>query len=146
MSCVLRVRGADFAVDRFLAESPLKPVAVFRKGQPQWPTANPGGPKLNGSGFHVVTSEAEFSMLPAQVTDAIRFLQRNRSELSRLNAFPGVERISLDFGIEERDIAAQSESFPPELLRLIGDLGIWLEFTLYPVHEGVASEQNPGKR
>jgi len=50
----------------------------------------------------------------------------------RLVGFPGVENVSVDFGIEERDVAAQSERFPPNLLRMLGSLGIWLEFTLYP--------------
>jgi hypothetical protein len=53
----------------------------------------------------------------------------------RLVAFLGVERVSLDFGIEERDIAAQSERFPPNLLRILGNLGIFLEFTLYPLQK-----------
>ena len=42
------------------------------------------------------------------------------------------EKVSLDFGIEERDMAAQRERVPPNLLRIVGNLGIWLEFTLYP--------------
>jgi hypothetical protein len=41
------------------------------------------------------------------------------------------EKVSLDFEIEERDMAAQRERFPPNLLRIVGNLGIWLEFTLY---------------
>jgi hypothetical protein len=31
------------------------------------------------------------------------------------------EKVSLDFGIEERDMAAQRERFPPNLLRIVGD-------------------------
>jgi hypothetical protein len=67
-----------------------------------------------------------------QIADAVRFVEQNQAELARLVAFPGVESVSLDFGIEERDMAAQSERFPPNLLRVVGNLGIWLEFTLYP--------------
>ena len=67
-----------------------------------------------------------------QVADAVRFVEQNQAELARLVAFPGVEKVSLDFGIEERDMAAQSERFPANLLRVMGNLGIWLEFTLYP--------------
>ncbi|HEY6466033.1 MAG TPA: hypothetical protein VIY69_08585 [Candidatus Acidoferrales bacterium] len=132
MSCVLRVRGADFAVDTFLTNSSLKPVAVFRRGQPQSPAANPTGRKLDASGFHTVVSEADFSKLQTQIADAVRFLEESHTELSRLRVFRGIDVISLDFGIEERDVAAQSERFPPKLLSLLGDLGIWLEFTLYP--------------
>jgi hypothetical protein len=132
MSCVLRAKGVSFAVDEFLARSALKPIAIFRRGEPRLPKSQPEGPKLNASGFHVVASEADFSNLQVQIADAIHFLEQNQGELTRLVAFPGVETLSLDFGIEERDVAAQSERFPPNLLRIVGHLGIWLEFTLYP--------------
>lgn len=132
MSCVLRARGVEFAVDEFLAGSSLKPIAIFRKGLPQWPEVNPAGQKLSASGFHVSVSEAGFPDVKAQIADALDFFQQNRQELSRLIAFPGIERVWVDFGIEERDVAAQHESFPPNLLSLAGDLGIWIDFTLYP--------------
>lgn len=109
MSCVLRAKGVSFAVDEFLARSALKPIAIFRRGEPRLPKSQPEGPKLNASGFHVVASEADFSNLQVQIADAIHFLEQNQGELTRLVAFPGVETLSLDFGIEERDVAAQSE-------------------------------------
>lgn len=132
MSCVLRVRGADFAVDEFLSTSTLKPMVVVRRGQPQYPRS--GGRIPDASGFHAVASEADFSKLQAQIADAIQFLEKNQRELGHLVRFPGVDRVSLDFGIEERDVAVQSKCFPPELLRLTGNLGVWLEFTLYPTY------------
>jgi len=135
MSCVLRARGASFAVEEFLTASTLKPIMVVRRGQPQWPNSPPGSPIPNESGFHTIASEADFSNLQGQITDAVHYLEQNRNELERLVAFPGVERVSLDFGIEERDIAAQSERFPPNLLCILGNLGIFLEFTLYPYQE-----------
>lgn|SRR5690348_6818028 len=141
MSCVLRAGGVDFAVDTFLSTSTLRPVAVFRKGQPQYPTVKPVGPRLEVSGLHIVVSEADFSMLQAQVADAIEFLEQNRTELSHLKAFPGIEEMTLDFGIEEREVAAQRERFPPKLLGLLGELGIWLAFTLYPAQEADAPKR-----
>ena len=135
MSCVLRARGANFAIDDFLAASTLKPIAIFRRGQPQRPKVPPGSPIPNESGFHTDVSGADFSNLPVQIADALQFLQQNQGELARLIAFPGVQKVSLDFGIEERDMTAQSERFPPNLLSILGNLGIWLEFTLYPPQE-----------
>ena len=132
MSCVLRASGVDFAVDEFLAGSAISPIAVFRRGEPRLPASQPEGPKLSASGLHIVVSDADFSKLRVQIEDAIHFLEQNRSELARLVAFPGVGNVSLDFGIEERGVAAQSEHFPPNLLRIAGNLGIWLKFTLYP--------------
>jgi len=130
MSCVLRARGANFAVDEFLSTSTLKPIVVARRGQPLYSKSRSRIP--DASGFYAVASEADFSRLQVQIEEAVQFLEHNQSELLRLVAFPGVDRVSLDFGIEERDVPAQKERFPPKLLRLAGDLGVWLEFTLYP--------------
>ncbi len=85
------------------------------------------------------------------------FVEQNRDELARLVGFPGVENVPIDFGIEQRDVAAQNGRFPPHLLGMLeavakllrrpldsatyaggkgvlqpvlGDLGIALEFTL----------------
>jgi hypothetical protein len=135
MSCVLRARGANFAVDEFLSRSTLRPIVIARRGQPQYPGISTARAIPNDSGFHAVASEADFSDVKVQITEAIYFLQKNESELARLIAFPGVERVSLDFGIAEREVAAQSESFPPELLRIAGNLGVWIEFTMYPCHD-----------
>lgn len=93
MSCVLRVKGTNFAVDKFLAESSLKAIAVFRKGEPRAPEASPTGKQFSASGFHVVASEADFSMFQAQIADAIQFLEQNQVELHRLAGYPEVEKI-----------------------------------------------------
>jgi hypothetical protein len=135
MSCVLRARGSDFAVDDFLSTSTLKPIVIARRGQPQYPNISTTSAIPNDSGLHIVASEADFSEVNVQIADSIYFLEQNSSELARLIAFPGVERVSLDFGIEERETAAQRECFPPELLRIAGNLGVWIEFTLYPPNQ-----------
>jgi hypothetical protein len=129
--CVLRARGSNFAVDEFLAESSLQPITVFHRGQRQSSESRP----VITSGFHSDVSGADFSNLQSQIADAVEFIEKNQGELERLVGFPGVENVSVDFGIEERDVAAQSERFPPKLLTMLGSLGIWLEFTLYPCQE-----------
>ena len=136
MSCVLRAKGVNFAVDEFLAGSPLKPMAIFRRGElPRYGDSQPDGPKPSFSGFNLSASDADFSEVQLQIANAIHFLEQNQAELARLVAFPGVESVYLDFGIEERNVAAQTECFPPKLLSILGKLGVWLEFTLYPGHE-----------
>jgi hypothetical protein len=128
MPCVLRARGSSFAVDEFLAASSLRPITVFHRGQKQSSKSRP----MPASGFHADVSAADFSNLQGQIADAVQFVEQNRGELARLVGFPGVEDVSVDFGIEERDVPAQSERFPPNLLRAMGSLGISLAFTLYP--------------
>ena len=131
MSCVLRARGSSFAVDEFLAASSLQPITVFHRGEKQSSKSRP----MTAAGFHAVVSAADFANLQGQIADAVQFVQQNQDELARLVGFPGVENVSVDFGIEERDVAAQSERFPPNLLGMLGSLGISLEFTLYPCEQ-----------
>jgi len=133
--CVFRVSGAHFDVDQFLGKSLWLPPAIFRAGEPRFPASQPKGPILEQSGFNLNVSDAEFSELHRQIHDAILFLRSNEKELVRLRDFPGVEGMCLDFGIEERDVPAQSEAFPPELLFLLGQMGISLAFTLYPTQD-----------
>jgi hypothetical protein len=38
----------------------------------------------------------------------------------------------LDFAIERRDVAVQCDYFPPDLVRIAGELGIGLMPSLYP--------------
>lgn len=127
MPCVLRARGSSFAVEEFLVGSSLRPITVFHRGERQSSKSRP----MTDSGFHADISAADFSNLRVQIADAVKFVEQNQDELARLVGVPGVERVSVDLGIEERDVAAQKERFPPNLLRLLGSLGIGLECTLY---------------
>ena len=43
----------------------------------------------------------------------------------------GVEQLTLDFGIADREVAAQFDYFPPELLLAAGQLGIGIEISRY---------------
>jgi hypothetical protein len=131
--CVLRAAGEEFAVDEFLRTSNLAPLITCRKGTSRFPDVSARLDRY--SGFNIAVSDANFSDLQSQISDAVQFLQRNAQELRRLLAFPGVTSVALDFPIAERDVAAQSETFPAILLKLLGDLRIELSFTLYPAEQ-----------
>lgn len=89
------------------------------------------------SGFNLRVSEAEFSDLNQQQSDALAFLQKYERELKLLAAFPRVEDVVLDFGVEDRDVAAQADYFPPDLLCRMGLLNIGLVISRYPRDEPV---------
>jgi len=108
MSCMFRATGLDFAVDKFLQQSTLIPDSVWRRGERRLAKR-----VHEGSGFSMVASHADMSNLQQQVEDAIPFLKANQVELEQLQNFPGIERIYLDFGIEDRDVAVQCDYFPP---------------------------------
>ena len=75
--------------------------------------------------------------------DAIEFLTHNKTQLHQIMSLPGVEG-ALDFGIVWRDVAFQCDYFPPELIRIAGELGLGIELSQYPPSESVdcESEQN----
>src|SRR5260370_9405452 len=128
MSCVLRAYGANFDVDFFLKDSLLKPLIVYHCGKPRFPNSR----RDEVSGMNIRVSIREFSDLRGQIDDAIRFLSNNDQELQRLRDFPGLEEMELDFPIEERDVAVQSDAFPAQMLSLLGGLRISLVVSRYP--------------
>jgi len=141
MSCTLRAGGPDFDIDSFLTTSTLTPCAVFRRGQPKFPESNPNGRLCETSSFNVGVSDAEFGDEKNQTQDAMIFLDKNENELKRLSEFPGVEVVQLDFAIYiAADAFSQSYCLPPNLLALIGRLGIELCISCYAEPE---EEPNP---
>ena len=134
--CVLRASGEAFDVDAFLSGSPLQPYKVFHRGEPRLPRSHPEGPQHATSGINIQVSEAPWSDLPSQISDAERFLETHREELQRLAESPGVVDLTLDFPINLRidgaSVVAQFDRFPASLTRLAGHLGIALELSIYP--------------
>lgn len=125
MSCIFRVVGSDFDVDAFLNDFALTPYRVFHKGERR------GEKSIHEQcGFTMVASDAEMEEPPQQVRDAIEFLKANQVELEKLRHVPGVT-MCLDFGIADRDVVVQCDRFPPELLRLAGNLEIGIEISHY---------------
>ncbi|PYQ25184.1 MAG: hypothetical protein DMF81_03240 [Acidobacteria bacterium] len=128
MSCVLRAIGEEFDVDAFLATSPLRPDAVYRKGESVPGASGRGRPPL-ASGFHLAVGPAGLDDLTGQVREALAFLDEHEDELRRLNGFAGVDALTLDFAIRRREGATQIDIFPSELLWRAGALDIDLTVT-----------------
>jgi hypothetical protein len=129
---MLRVSGLKFDVDSFTATCNLEIDSVFRRGEPII-RSKPTGQAYERSGLRIVVSNAGVHDLPSQQRDAIEFLSAHANEVRGLAAFSGVEFIGLDFGIARRDVAAQSDTFSVELIRLAGECRIALSLTQYTV-------------
>ncbi|HEY3857560.1 MAG TPA: hypothetical protein VGO67_24525 [Verrucomicrobiae bacterium] len=82
------------------------------------------------SGFSLDVSNID-GELSGQIKDAIVFLRKHQSEISRLVGFPGVDDRRLDFGYDNRNAFVQCDYLPPELLALTGSLGVGIELSLY---------------
>jgi hypothetical protein len=139
MSCVLRASGTNFDVDEFLKTSSLDALTAFHRGAVQFPTSSVTF-KSEYSGMNVSVSTREVSDLRGQVKDAIEFLSNNDRELRRLRDFPGLQRMDLDFPIEDRDVMYQRDAFPHKLLSLLGELRIGLIVSRYPAHSGAEGQ------
>ncbi len=128
MSAVLRAAGRNFNVDAFVVASRLKPCRVYHRGKSRLP----GLPPDKESGLNVPVSTAGFAEFSKQVAEATEFLRTQTDEIRRLVTFPGVEGVTLDFGIERRDVAVQCDLLPAELIRIAGSLGLSIELSQYP--------------
>jgi hypothetical protein len=143
MPTVLRAYGAEFDVDAFVASTSLSVETVKRRGEPVFPASQPDGRRHEWSGVHIVSSEADFTEFARQVEESITFLQCNEDEIRRLCGFPGVEGVTLDFGIDRRDVWVQCDLLPAKLIRLAGSLGLDIEISHYP--PATASAHGEGK-
>jgi hypothetical protein len=139
MSCVLRASGTNFDVDEFLKTSSLDALTAFHRGALQFPSSSVTRTS-EYSGMNVSVSTHEVSDLRGQIQDAIEFLSKNDRELKRLRDFPGLQRMDLDFPIEDRDVVYQRDAFPHKLLSLLGTLRIGLIVSRYPAHSGVEGQ------
>lgn len=135
MSAVLRAYGDDFDVEAFLAGCTLPVCAVKRKGERVFSIGHPNERQYEQSGVHVSASDADFNEFPQQIEEATVFLRSNGEQLRRLCEFPGVEGVTLDFGIARRNVVLQCDHFPAELVQLAGSLGLSIELSQYPIEE-----------
>lgn len=142
---MLRVSGADFDVDQYLAQVEMS--AVVLKARRKGTRDRPGQKMVyEFSDVNMLVSNHEFSEVDAQIEDALTFLQTYAAELCLLATYSGVEDIVFDFGIEDRDVVAQADYFPPELLQRMGELRIGLVVSRYPRDvEGNSSASDAAK-
>jgi hypothetical protein len=133
MPTVLRAYGAEFDADAFVASTTLPVCTVKRRGEPALPASQPDGRRHERSGIYVPASDADFSEFRRQIEESIAFLQDHEAEVRRLCEFPGVEDVTLDIGINRRDVAVQCDRLPSALIRLAGSLGLDIEVSHYPV-------------
>ena len=117
--------GAAVDETQLLALCPVPPSAVFRHGDMKH------GRVRSQTGVNVGVSVADFSDLPQQISDACTFLRTHMLALEALRALPGLTHASLDFAVERRDVFAQTDAFPAELLQLLAQLRCELALTQY---------------
>jgi hypothetical protein len=127
--CVLVVSGVQFAVDDFVLNSQLTSKLS------RYSLWHFGEPLRDGnhadSGFILDVSVQESKSHNELVERVITFLDDHFAELKLLMDYPGVESGVLDFSLNKRDVTVQHDRFPAALVRLAGDLGLWIDLTQY---------------
>ena len=131
MSCILRIVGKDFDVDAFILKSEIAPYKRFYKGDPKY-QSKPDGAKLDNSGCIIELSNADFHNFAQQLKDATAYLTQHKEKFKLINNFPGIDYSILDFGLENDDIKfIQTYYLPNDLLKIVGELGLSIELSLY---------------
>jgi hypothetical protein len=128
---MLRIGGRELDLDGLLSRCKLPPTSVFRKGEPVV-KLQPEGRVHEESGANFTVSDGGFDEFEQQKEDAMQFLTEHQSSLEQMMAYQGVDRANLDFGIRWRDVLVQGDYFPPELLKLAGEIGLGIELSQYP--------------
>jgi len=149
MKCVFRAYGEAFDVDAFLTHSRWRPQPIFHAGERRTPGSG-GGRVHRYSGFHlgVPGSDTPGAVFAQQVEAVLTFLVRERAELERLSAFPGLELSVLDFGVPLREeLAMLTVSFPLPLVQAAAKAHVALQATIYRTAESsipsVPKRSNP---
>ena len=115
MSCILRVSARD--IESVLESTALHPYRVER-----------------GTDAHFDVSKAELEDFSGSINDAIEFLHSNAKELAKLVASGPLEA-TLDFGVAWRDVAAQFDVLPAELVRCAAEFGFAIELSHFSIAE-----------
>lgn len=131
MSCILNIIGKDFDVNTFVLVSELVPYKISYKESPRY-KSKPDGKKHEYTGCSFEVSSADFNEFDKQVTDAIKYLNQNREKLKMINLTNGIEYALLDFGVDyDENNFVQSHFLPNELLKIVSELGISIELSIY---------------
>lgn len=138
MPCILRAYGETLDAEALTTCIQLEAKRVWKRGEKRSATS---GKVHSDSGVTFAASNADLDDFMSQVSDAIAFLERNLASVSALSAFPGVERVTLDFGraIYKSNFAAFSY-LPPQLVRLAASANIGIEISVYTSSDEPDSE------
>jgi hypothetical protein len=138
MSCILRVSGEALDIDALMSGLTLSADQTWRKGQLRSKVS--GRPHAN-SGVNFVASDADLDAFAQQVTDATAFLESNSATISKVASFPGVEQVTLDFGVAlSGGNVAMFSYLPPPLVRLAAQANIGIEISHYLCSEERGAE------
>ena len=132
MSCLLRVLGEDFNVDRFVEETQIADFRKRYKGDFVSPSRDK---RLEHSSASIIISDADFSNIKTQIEEAEAFLVKHKSNLRNIATTKEIEYATIDFGADSLLPNGMTKSFyfPISLVSICAELKIGIELSVYAV-------------
>ena len=131
MSCYLRAKfSSKKAMDEFLAKTKLTIAREFRKGQPRFPKSKRNKFRSTIYGVNICAVDADWGDLKKQVSGAIRYLEKNGSEVRKL-VRASQKGVTMDFALQDRNQYTQNDRFPARLLKVLSKFEVDLEVSYY---------------
>lgn len=132
MSCVLSIYGRKLDIDALISNCKLEPYQKYYKGRS---TSESEASRLPYSYFTLLVSKGGFNELDKQINDAILFLKKNKRKLLQISLTKEVDEAGLIFSIKstvyDNHNFVQSSYFPKDLLKIVSDLGIGIQLSVY---------------
>ncbi len=136
MSCILRVSGEALDIDALMSGLALSADRTWKKGELRSEIA---GRRHADSGASFVASYADLDAFAQQVADTTAFLESNLLAISRIASFPGVEQVTIDFGVAVFDDKFAMFSYlPPAFVQLAAQTNLGIEISHYARSDRVA--------
>ena len=133
-TCTLCVFGKGLDLDACLSEISLRPDRVFPPGASPATDLGPVGRRVK-AGFHVVVGKYDSNGLGMLGRDLQDFCGANREDLARIRGRPDVDDAFFFFAWQPPEVGESPAGLrlSPEILRTCGELGLPIEFVVFPV-------------
>jgi len=131
---MLRVVGESLDIEKLLQEVLIEPDQTWKKGDRRF-KSDSNSRLLTKSGVFFVASDADMDNFKLQQEETFKFLEKNILQIVKITEFLGVEEVTIDFGVELRDVAIHCDYLTPKFLGIVAKAGIGIEISHYPCIE-----------
>lgn len=128
--CFWRAESDHTSFKAFAAESQMPVYSCYDRGE----ASHRAGRSHEEFRVSFDVSDAEWETVGPQAADAVAFLREWKAEIQRLCRTHRVSALALDFAVFSclyGDTGEQCETYPAELISLMGELNVELRMSVY---------------